>query len=184
MIPHKDSSGQECRGCGPECEQAKLPHVPAGLDTAVTGCCAMRFGHGAFVFDDAGNCIQEACCCAGKECGDETPQDCDAHAPKPYQVVEVRAPFVGGRFAEKKAGALLKKVRALSARDAEGKPTGPRVADAGLTFEVDDRGNGQVIARITALEKRVNPNNPDLEWHHVQPTKAEVAAVQAALGVN
>lgn len=191
-MTHKDSNGAVCGGCPPTCEDAKVPHVSAGATRAETGCCAMRFGHGRFDFDANGNVTKEPVCCAGKDCADPEPAGCDAHAPKPSQVVEVEAPFTGGRFPEKVAEARAKKVQAAmdkqngldlipeSAR-AEAARGKARLVLAGATFEVNDAGNGKVKARVMAVERRVNPFNPDPEFHHIQPTAAEVGAVRAAL---
>lgn len=187
-MSHKDSNGVICGGCPPECEDAKTPHVQAGLGEAETGCCAARFGHGRFDFDADGNCIQEATCCAGKDCADDEPAGCDAHAPKPHQVIEVEAPFIGGRFPEKVAEARARKVKAATdalnglitndPQEARGKA---RLVTAGLAFEGGPDNSGKVKARVMVLERRVNPNNPDPEFHHVTPTAAEIAAVKAAL---
>lgn len=178
MDSHKKSDGTVCPGC--DCDQSKLTHIIAGI--AHTGCCGMRFAHGTYEFDANGNVVKEPTCCAGKDCKDETPQDCDAHAPneKKGHVVEVKAKFDGGKFPEKKAEALANKLRALSARDNKGTPTGNRVSDAVLVTV--DAGKGEAVARVYALKKVKNPNNPDPEWHHVAPTKAEVDAVKNALG--
>lgn len=195
-MSHKDSNGIVCGGCPPTCEAAKIPHVPAGLNEAMAGCCGLRFGHGAFCFDADGNCTQEMTCCAGKDCADLEPASCDAHAPKPNQVVEVEAPFVGGRFPQKVAEAKMKKKVQHAVDKANGLDLIPedkraetargkaRLISAGLTLEVDDKGSGKARARVMAVKKVVNPHNPDPEFHHVVPTAAEVAAVRAALGAN
>jgi hypothetical protein len=80
--------------------------------------------------------------------------------------------------------AIDAKLRAQSGRDARGHPTKDRVSDARLSFEIDQKNHGLVIATVTALERRMNPYNPDPEWHHVAPNAAEVAAVRSALGLR
>lgn len=185
MFPHRSSDGTPCSGCGPECDSAGRPTVPAGLRHAITGCCAMQFPHGRFVFDAAGNCVQEATCCAGKECGNDAPENCSAHQPtKPEHVVEVRAPFIGGRWPHKKVQGILARLTVRAGAEAQGGTSGDRIWDARLTFKVDHKNTGEVAATVTALEKRINPHNHDPEWHHVAPSSDELARVRDALRLS
>lgn len=97
VIEHLRSDGTSCRGC--DCENSEIPHNTG--DILLVGCCAMRYTHGTFRFDDeTGDCTQWPVCCAEHvHTGPDVPDGyCAAHGvtrPEHTVVLTARGPILG-----------------------------------------------------------------------------------------
>lgn len=210
---HKNSAGAVCAGCPPDCPDIGQSIIVGGVEVKGC-CAMRRGPHGTYAFDTNGNVSQEPRCCASfSHTTGQNYVACGGHGGKPEWVEKVAGaalppdnPGVRAQAKAKKVADSLDNLNGVTAPLTALRATPAFKAmnaaeqDAAVAKSIRDTfvtngkffGGGTTVdestkvpvAEVVVLEKRVNPNNPEVggvEWHHRDLTAAERAQVAASM---